>query len=235
LRSAVPEFRSGRLHLWSIPLDAHETAPLRALLSPDEQARASRFHFERDAERFIVGRGVLRTILASYLDVPDPSQLALRVGEHGKPVLADGAVFFNLAHSGALGLLGIARDAEIGVDLELVRDFDDMPRVMRASFAPAEVEAIVALDSQYRVAAFYRCWTRKEAVLKALGSGLARPLDSFGVDVGERSPAVLWMDGQSPEDVASWKVQHLTPAAEHIGAVAWTGPDLEIESFTYAP
>jgi 4'-phosphopantetheinyl transferase len=232
--SAASDFDSGKLHLWSIALDEHASEPLRELLTTDELARAGKFHFQRDAARFAVGRALLRTLLASYLGERDPRRVQLRDGVHGKPMLVDGNdIHFNLAHCGGFALLGIARGVEIGVDVEHVHDFTDMPMVMRASFAPSEVQAIAALGEAERVEAFYRCWTRKEAVLKALGWGLARPLDSFVVDVGEHSPALLWMDGETPEAVVAWRLHHLVPTDGYIAAMAWRGADLTLESFRY--
>ena len=225
------------MHCWSIALDDQASAPrLRELLTPDERDRADRFHFERDAARFVAGRALLRRLLASYLGAPDPRAVPLVTGVHGKPRLANGAgLHFNLAHSGGFALLGVARDVEIGVDVEHVHDFPDMPRVMRASFAPSEVEAITALGEASRVPGFYRCWTRKEAVLKTLGWGLARPLDSFGVSVTEKDPALLWMDGVSPEEIASWKLHHVRPADGYVAAVAWTGSGRALQCWHHEP
>ena len=207
----------------------------RPLLNADELERARRFVFERDAARYVVGRGVLRQLLGNYIGVA-PAAINLKYGAHGKPALSatsDRHVHFNLAHSGDTALLAVTRDAELGVDVEVVAPFDDMPAVMRVSFSPTEREAIQRLPPDEQVLAFYRCWTRKEAVLKALGWGLARPLDSFCVSISGSDPRLLSMDGE-PDAHATWRVMEVAPAPGLMGAAAWRGPPLDTTCYRHS-
>ena len=228
------------MHFWCANLDAllGGVGGFRPLLAADELARASRFHFERDASRYVVCRGILRRLLGSYLGC-NPRDVEFSYGAHGKPslgglsALADADLRFNVAHTGGFALIGFARRIELGVDVERVHEIPDLDSVMRTAFARGERDRISALPSPTaRRDAFFRCWTRKEAVLKALGWGLAKPLDSFEVEFAEDRPRLLSMadDGRAPE---IWRLMHLLPAPGFVGAAAWVGDTLEPARFTY--
>ncbi len=206
------------LDVWPISLDvpAAVLADLRATLSDDELERASRFRFRRDAERFTAGRGLMRRILGEYLDV-DSTSLRFAYGPAGKPSLEDHPdLGFNLAHSGGQGLLAVAGDAAVGVDIEVSADARGACEdIAPTYFAPAEVEELEALLATERSEAFLRCWTRKESYVKALGDGLQMPLDDFTVSFGPHDPPRLrWC--RRPEEVGRWSLvdlSHLTGGA----------------------
>lgn len=200
-----------QVHLWELPLidpAAIEQDDLR-LLSADENARATRFRFPSDRQRFIAGRASLRRILAQYLG-KDPSALRFSYGAAGKPKLLEqdhgGMLHFNLAHSEDWGLLAIARSRTIGVDLERVRFSDDLGEVAKRFFAPAEGAALEEFAPPLYEQAFFACWTRKEAFLKALGTGLNLPLDGFCVSVDPRVPARLISTEFRPAEVKRWSL-----------------------------
>jgi 4'-phosphopantetheinyl transferase len=173
--------------LWAFELVEPEAIveAWKGLLSDDEKRRADRFVFDRDRNRWIVVRGVLRHLLARYCGIA-PGAIAFDYASAGKPSIAQGGartgrVTFNLAHSHDRALLGVARDREIGVDLERARDdFDPLP-IARRFFFGSELPAIEETAPGSRREAFYRHWVAKEAVLKANGAGLSLALDSFGV------------------------------------------------------
>lgn len=185
---------------------------------------------------------MLRRLLASYLGHADPRDVAFAYGPHGKPKLEKNhsaplgvRLRFNLAHSGGFALFAFALAHEVGIDVEQHHLLSDMHSVMRSCFATGEREGISALSSSAEQHdAFFRCWTRKEAVLKALGSGLAKPLDSFEVSIKEEDPRLLSMANEAGASDA-WHFLHLTPAPGFVGALAWTGPELEAEYFRYEP
>ncbi len=161
------------VHLWRIPLDRSAIAD-PATLSTDEATRAARFHFDGDRSRFIAGRASLRAILASYL-ADDPRTLKIKAGPNGKPTL-DGAgrwLHFNLSHSRELMLVAVARQLEIGVDVEWTRDTLDFEMLADAHFSKADAAEIRALSGDEKRRRFYQCWTETEAQLKAAGTGLA--------------------------------------------------------------
>ena len=178
------------VHVWAFALDESEAivAAWRELLSTDERLRADRFVFRRDRNRWIVARGILRHLLARYCGI-EPTAIAFDYAPAGKPSLAQARtsaerLTFNLAHSQDRALLGVARNREIGVDLERARDdFDPLP-IARQFFFGAELAAIESAAAGSRREAFFRHWVAKEAVLKANGAGLSLALDSFGVAFG---------------------------------------------------
>jgi 4'-phosphopantetheinyl transferase len=173
-----------------------ETAAVDALarvLGPDEAARARRFRSAAARRAYVIARGRLRQLLAAVLDRP-PDAVRLTAAAGGKPGLAGpdaGRVRFSLAHSGQLMLCALTWDDEVGVDVEQVRDDVEIAAITRRFFAVEEARGLLALAPAGRREAFFACWTRKEAVLKATGDGLARALDSFVVSVGPGRAAVL--------------------------------------------
>jgi 4'-phosphopantetheinyl transferase len=184
----------GEVHVWRITLDcpARSVARLRATLSAEERERAARFHSLQLCERWTVARGALRCILATYSGA-HPQSLAFRVGPYGKPVLVGPVeeLSFSLSHTGGLALLAIGNTGHLGIDAETVRPGLDLADLSRHFFAPAETEEILGLSPEEQVAAFFACWTRKEAFVKALGTGLSLPLDRFQVTVRPDQPARL--------------------------------------------
>ena len=173
--AAVPQ--RDEIHIWTARLDggAGDRPGESETLSPEELDRAGRYRFEHDRRRFIVARAALRYLLAGYLGI-EPASLRLVPGPHGKPQLAPGVsswLRFNTSRSEHLAVFAVGRERELGVDVERVRtDMDFEPLVDRV-LSVAERGALDQLAPEARRRAFYRCWTRKEAYLKALGVGLA--------------------------------------------------------------
>jgi 4'-phosphopantetheinyl transferase len=211
----------GDVHIWRWTLQkaAHELASLKALLSSDEVARAERFYFTRHHDAFIAARAGLRTTLARYLDT-SPEAIAFRYGDAGKPELcgesangelAGGEFAFNLSHSGDWAICAIARRGPLGIDIERVRAMNDAAGLARRYFAAAEVAMWESIAAEEQIAAFFRCWTRKEAYLKALGDGLRAPLDRF---------VVSFAPGESPR---------LVEASPHDERRDWVIEDLDID------
>src|SRR5262249_19798979 len=157
-----------------------------------ERQRAGRFHAESDRRRFAVCRGSLRTVLGRYLAV-DAGQLAFRYGDRGKPALVEvtelDAIEFNVAHSHDLALLAIAEGRRVGLAIGQVRPMADVVSIVARYFSARERAAFQALPDDQRLEAFFRCWTRKEAYLKATGDGLSFPLDSLAVSLAPGEPA----------------------------------------------
>ncbi|WP_341367379.1 4'-phosphopantetheinyl transferase superfamily protein [Yoonia sp. BS5-3] len=197
------------IDLWSFPLDK----PDAGSLSADEQARANRFVFARDRDRYVAGRARLRAILSQYLDQP-AADIRFGYGSHGRPGV-DG-IAFNLSHTGDQALLAVAQDVVLGVDIEAIAPIE--MAVAKAHFAPEELRALLALPEPGQVPAFYRCWTRKEAYLKAMGTGLATDLSSFTVTLGpNEDPKLLTC---APGDAAAWQLFDVAPAPGIAGALA---------------
>jgi 4'-phosphopantetheinyl transferase len=232
------ELAEGEVQVWVVPLDppAPEVERLTRLLAPDEVERASRFRFDLHRRRYIVGRGALRRLLAAYLGLPAAGPAALRFdyGPRGKPGLPDHpGLGFNLSNSEDLALVGFCRGREIGVDLEYLREMEDMESIATRFFSAAEVAALSGVPPERKKEAFFNCWTRKEAYLKAVGEGLAAPLDSFAVTlVPGEPPRMLTLEG-SAERAAPWFLHHLHPAPDFVGAIAIEGGSWQVRGFRY--
>ncbi|MEK7327027.1 MAG: 4'-phosphopantetheinyl transferase superfamily protein [Chloroflexota bacterium] len=218
------------VHVWRADLDQPEPfiRQLAGMLSDDERERADHFHFDIHRDHFIVGRGLLREILGRYLNV-EPGRLQFSYGRQGKPGLlnsdGDPGLRFNLAHSGQLALCAVTRNREIGVDLEYVRPVLDMDLVAERNFSPRENAVLQALPPGERPLAFFNCWTRKEAYIKAIGEGLSRPLDQFDVSLAPGEPArLLWVAG-NPQEASCWSLRELAVATGYVAALAVEGQD----------
>jgi 4'-phosphopantetheinyl transferase len=169
------------LRLWRIDLDAAAAAPTVGSLPEPLRTRASRMTRTRDGLRLLAVHDVLRAILSRELGRA-PSDLVVAPDPLGKPRLADGAIRFSLSRSGRWGLVGLARDVEIGVDIEELRPVPAAEAIAREQFTARERETWAAVDAAERDRVFVRCWTRKEAVTKALGTGLRLRLEA--IDAG---------------------------------------------------
>ena len=217
--------RPDEIHAWCASLDqpVSRFQMLSKTLSLDEHFRAERFHFEKDREHFIVSRGILRTILGCYLNV-EPSRLRFCYGKHGKPALADifgkATILFNMSDSEKFALYGFSRDGEIGVDIEQICDISEMDQIAERFFSVRENAVFRALPETMKKEAFFNCWTRKEAFIKAIGVGLCSPLDKFDVSMIPGEPAkLLRIEGDS-KGTAQWSIQELKPAYGFAAAFA---------------
>jgi len=214
-------------------------ATLRLLLSADEVARAERFRFERDRDRYVVGRASLRRLLGSYLDA-SPESLRFSYSRHRKPALSEPrtSLSFNLSHSDDLALYAVCLDAEIGIDIERFRPEPSRDRVPEHFFSPGEVETLRSLTEAAQSAAFLRCWTRKEAFLKARGDGLTLQLDSFDVTLTDHEHPRLLRTAWDPDEAASWSLHDLTgsfPGYVASMAVRGTGWSISVNSPRVTP
>jgi 4'-phosphopantetheinyl transferase len=198
------------------------------LLSPSEQERAAQFVIDEARRDFIVTRGALREILGKYLKV-EPSGIALRQGNHGKPYISGGpALHFNVSHSQGLAALAFSGGEEIGVDIERTRAEFPASEIAERFFSEEEVAEMDALPPEQRNRAFFSCWTRKEAYVKARGGGLRIPLGSFSVKVsGSEEQQILDEEGKE------WTIYSFEIAPEFAGAVAVEGKDWQLNFWDY--
>ncbi len=219
----------GALHVWAVPLTG-DPERLGAHLSKAENQRLSRFHFADHRRRYQIGHGALRLILAGYLGC-GPADVEFTAGPRGKPYLAAAGPHFNLSHSGKLALIGVSK-TEVGLDVEKVRRLDSLTEIARKHFSPSEFAALDALQGDARELAFYRCWTRKEAYIKALGEGLSMPLDVFDVSLCEEPRFVAIRDGK--EDAAKWSMLDVSPGPDFVGAAAMRALGVGVQRFRLA-
>lgn len=182
-------------HLWVVDTKVTDAvfANLRDTLSKWEAERAERFAFEKDRIVYTVAHGALRRLLEHYLQRPAPS-FEFDLNAFGKPSLRSGEIEFNLSHSGHVALCAFSKKSKIGVDTELMREDVNPGELARQFFSPEEVKIILETRLEERLNAFYRCWTRKEAFVKAHGKGLSIPLDSFSVPIAGDTPTPIGLD-----------------------------------------
>jgi 4'-phosphopantetheinyl transferase len=225
MRQLGPLTLDGReVHLWVARLEASESNFAQAFswLSPDEVERADRFRFDWHRRVFVLGRAVLRALVASYSRIP-PEEASFTYGPKGKPALGGGQcpLRFNVSNSGDLAAYAFTSDYEIGVDVEHRVRRIEIEAIARRFFASDEVADLLALPEDKRQEAFFNCWTRKEAYIKAVGEGLSVPLDSFQVTLQPGVPArMLALDG-SAAAAQRWTLHTFTPAPDYAGAIAY--------------
>lgn len=214
----------GEIDLWMIainPRDSEDSSAIGAL-APDEQARAASFRSRLDASAFIQRRAALREILAAYLGIA-PRAVAFIQNEFGKPALSPGkacdGLSFNASHSGSVAVVAVGRAGAIGIDIEQLRPINDAESIAGRYFSPAEAATLAAMHQRERTEGFFNAWTRKEAVVKAVGRGLSIALDSFEVSLRPGEPAVI-VGGELPGPTPGlWRIHHLEPAPGYVGAL----------------
>jgi 4'-phosphopantetheinyl transferase len=230
----------GVIEHWTVPLEGGaevETAAHR-LLSAEERERAARFYFARDRRRYVIAHAAMRVLLAAYTG-SDASALRFATTGRSKPVLAAPALplplHFNLSHSGELALLAVTTDTELGVDVEVLRPIGERDALARRFFAPDEARALSRIVPAQRDLAFFLCWTRKEAYVKAIGEGLHLPLDRFAVTLDPDQSAYFLVIGDDANEAAAWSLHHLAPAAGYVGATAIRGHPRRIAGWVLDP
>jgi 4'-phosphopantetheinyl transferase len=211
--------QASEVHIWHAPLDRPSTSiePLAQLLSPDEQQRADRFRFEKDRKKFIIARGLLRTILSQYLEI-SPEKVHFSYGLKGKPELVPPSpISFNVSHSHQMALYAITLHHRIGIDLEYVRPIEAASLAQRF-FSPQEAAVITALTDTDQHRAFFRGWTQKEAYLKATGDGLIG-LQSVEVSLALDKPMEIIKIGDDPQAASHWFVHEIL-IPDYVAALA---------------
>jgi len=212
----IPKLAPDEVHTWCVRLDAPRdvSAGLYATLSPDERNRSARFRFDRVRQRFVIAHGALRDLLGHYV--------GSRHNEFGKPELGPDFGLrprFNLSHSAELALIAIAADVEVGVDVERVRMGMHYDEIARRFFSAEEVDELSRVPGQLHAKAFLRCWTLKEAYMKARGEGFSIPPASF---------SVFHLAG-------AWSLCTLHPAPGYVGALAVEGRGRRICQYDWQP
>jgi 4'-phosphopantetheinyl transferase len=216
------ELHPGVVHLWQRRLDAsaEEVSAYYRLLSSEEQERALRFRVERPRTEFVLTRGTLRTLLAQYLGIT-PQEVQFRYEVRGKPALeGESGLCFNVSHTNGLALMAFVMRRTIGIDVEnLVRGVDAQ-RLAERFFSERERQALRSLRGDELQPAFFRCWTRKEAYIKAKGDGLSLALDQFDVSIAEQDRDALLATRPDPTEATRWTVCDVPMGTGYVAAVA---------------
>lgn len=226
------------VQVWAIPLDQSPlmVSAMVRWLSPVERTRAGRFHSLEDCKHYVIAHGVLREVLGRYLKHA-PSDVLLCTLPNGKPVLApelnDVQLEFNLSHSHELALIAVSRERRLGIDVERIRAVLDGKVIAARFFAPGETVTLSALPERLQLEAFFACWTRKEAYIKARGEGLRISLDTFAVAVAPgQSPGLLY-DVADPQAVSRWSLHSLDVGAAYVASLAVEGQDWRLRHWLW--
>lgn len=218
----------GEIHVWRVSL-AQTASCLQSLqqtLSTDERTKADRFRFAKDRSQFIVSRGALRAILSRYLNISSHI-LRFDYNPYGKPslIVAQGGntLRFNVSHSRGMALIAITKNLDIGVDIEGINPNFSCLEIAEKFFSPLENSVLRSLPEHLQATAFFTCWTRKEAYIKAVGKGLSIPLNQFDVSLAPGEPAALLNVEENPEEASKWSLIELFPCSDMVAAVAVAG------------
>ena len=215
----------GEIHVWwrDISNSIEEVEPLRKTLSETELERAARFRFDSDRNEFVIGRGTLRTLLGAY-----QHQAAARIGfeysDFGRPFLPEkgpsSRLEFNVSHSSGILLMAFARDRRIGIDVEQIRSDFNPVEIAERFFSEKERKSLRELPADNWTSAFFRCWTRKEAFIKALGEGLSHPLDMFDVSFIPDAPPTLLATRPDALEATRWLLWDVPTPQGYAAALA---------------
>lgn len=215
---------TGETHVWRTALEqpAERVEEFLRTLDDEERARASRFHFDKHRRHFVVARGVLRLLLGRYLEAR-PEDVSFNYGSHGKPSLAGehraSSLRFNASHSGELAVYAFVPEFEVGIDVEYIKSDFATEEIAERFFSTSEIGMLMALPKAERPAAFFRLWTRKEAYIKAIGTGLSHPLNEFDVTA----------------PIENWSITDLEVGSGYAAALAINGPVLGLNRFHFNP
>lgn len=232
----IPEPVS-HIDLWRVRLGKSEgnDQDLRSILASQELDRADRFRFPHLRNDFVLSHAALRTILARYLKVP-PQDIRFYTGEYGKPEISSPLnhtnLQFNLSHSGEWAIIAVTQDRAVGVDVEKFRSDVNHLDLAHRYFSEREYQSLLALPVDERESAFFICWTRKEAFLKALGEGLSYPLSQFSVTISAENPGLEHVDND-PTAISRWKFTSFQPGENYYGTVVYEKGPCELNQWDW--
>jgi len=209
--------RHVEIEIHSLAVTPERLAELEQWLSPDEILRRDRFVFLKDQQSYSAGRGILREILAKRL-AADPRELEFTYTRYGKPSLRGARLEFNVSHSGGVAIYAVSPTRVVGVDIEKIEPRFTEDQIAEKFFSPSELIALRSLPEALQVDAFFRCWTRKEAYVKAHGAGLSIPLDSFDVTLRPDEPAAFL------RGVEGWSIEGLETLPGYAAGVVGSEP-----------
>jgi 4'-phosphopantetheinyl transferase len=217
-----PTLQTNQVHVWRADLkrDSEELAKFSKSLSTQEKLRASKFVAEKSKNNFIAARGILRHLLAKYLQA-QPQDLIFQQNQHGKLYINSSPLQFNISHSRDLALFIFSRHNPVGVDVEYIRENFEFTNIAKRFFSKKELSDLLALPTDQQLSAFFNCWSRKEAFIKAIGKGIFQPLDEFSVEISNRKEGRLDLEFTDTKfDTGNWKLEALDPEGGYAGAFA---------------
>jgi 4'-phosphopantetheinyl transferase len=235
-----PELHTDDVHAWAVSLDVSQQAydDLFGTLASEERKRASEFRFDDPRRRYVIARGALRRLLGTYL-ISHPSEIELTIDGNQKPILANqhaaAELHFNVSHSGDLAVIGLALGCEVGIDVEELRAVCHLEQIARRFFHPLETNAVLSTPVSDRNLAFLRCWTAKESILKAWGTGIVGNLAGFQVPIENDWKG--WVEcsaGFADEHRSRYWLEQLTPCDNYVAAITCVESKRVVRTYTFA-
>jgi 4'-phosphopantetheinyl transferase len=211
------------IHVWPIRISPSiaVVARFERFLTADERARAARFKFRHLQHSFLISRGILRALIGRYIGTP-PGSIRFAYGPAGKPSLeTQGPIRFNASRSGNLAVFALTRGCELGIDIERIRIVEDIQSITDRLFCPEETEELMSMTTKQRERAFFLCWSRKEAYVKATGDGLSMSLTSFRVSVHPSQPARFIHIARDANAANEWSLHDLALSSDCAAALAY--------------
>jgi 4'-phosphopantetheinyl transferase len=230
---AFPTLKTNQIHVWRATLgrSKKELAELSGMLNPQEKERADKFIAKNAKNNFIVARGILRNLLANYLST-EPQKLSFQQNQYGKIRIEASELQFNISHSCDLALFAFTLKHPIGVDIEFIRDDFDFIPIAQRFFSAKENLDLLALPTDQQLQAFFNCWSRKEAFIKAVGTGVFCALNEFSVEVSDKKEGRLQIQFTSAEfNSKDWSLEALDPMEGYAGAFATPQDGYEIKRY----
>jgi 4'-phosphopantetheinyl transferase len=230
--------KSNEVHIWYCSLNQHESklSKFSCLISSDEKLRQKQFIFQNDRRNFTITRGVLRTILGTYLN-REPSNIIFHYSNRGKPRIQNDnhkpSLFFSVSHSKDFALYALSRNSEIGIDIENIRDLTEMDLIVEHFFSEREKSIYQKLSESKKREAFFLCWTRKEAYLKAIGVGLYQPLSTFEVSIIPGDPVRLVSINNNTLLASNWTTYNLKIHVDYASACVIKGKNWTFKYYNY--
>jgi 4'-phosphopantetheinyl transferase len=236
--SKIPSVEPSEIHVWRVNLACPpaEVFQLQNILSADEQKQAARFHFAHDQRRFVVRRAVLRQLLAIQLGLR-PEAVRIESANFQKPKITGPEnpkpIRFNCSHSADWALIAVAREREVGVDLEQHRQLADVENLAGEFFSAGENCELAGLSPALKLQGFFNCWTRKEAFVKAIGLGLSYPLNRFSVSLSPDRPAAILNVADDPAALEKWSMISPEANPDYSAALVFEGNKPDVKFFDW--
>jgi 4'-phosphopantetheinyl transferase len=231
LPPTYPTLSGNEVHIWYVCLNQFDNYvdQMAQILSDIELKRAERFHFLQHRNQFITAHGLLRKLLADYMNI-ESDRITFEYSRNGKPYLSEKfskeKIRFNLSHSNNYALFAISVEREIGVDIEQICEFADMDKIAEQVFSTKEIAILRSLPDSEKKRVFFIFWTRKEAYIKAIGKGISSALDTIDISSYPFNAAVSIDAGENSEDKNHWTIQDLLPLPGFAAAFAVEGDEV---------
>jgi 4'-phosphopantetheinyl transferase len=223
------------IHVWQIDLETqiHNSKAYWSYLSNFEKSRANKFRFEIHKNNYIIRTGILRILLSNYI-MCQPNEIEFKIGEFGKPKLTNSELAFNLSHSKSKAIIAFAINPQLGIDIEYIDEKIEAKQIAKNYFSAEDRTQLYALSDEKLANGFFNIWTKKEAFIKAIGTGLTYPLDAFDASLDVFEKKALARLGTSFTEAKKWNLFSIQTFNDFKSALAYKGKAKEVQYFNYS-